>query len=144
MTVRELRPDEVVLQTGARPGHQVRELRSDESVTPAPDPTAQLGRGLNVGIAEGFGAPVDIVNTILGGGSDEPFGGSRSLQRGFETMGITPTPGLTEQLGAPVDAINYLLGLIGGSDEPFGGSRSIQRGFAALGIAPPPEQPDAD
>ena len=54
-----------------------------------------FGRGANVGIAEALGAPVDLSNFLLsqvGLGSEEPVGGSKSIQRLFSFLDLTPAP----------------------------------------------------
>ena len=81
---------------------------ADEPQEPQDDtglPISQkIAQGINVGLAKGFGAPVDLANFALGFfglGSGQPVGGSRSLQAGLSTAGIAPPPGEErEQLGA--------------------------------------------
>ena len=82
-TVRELTPEE---EARLQPIEGEQELRAPE----------QLSRGINIGIAEGLGAPVDAVNALLGLvglESEEPFLGSQQIRRGFSALGIAPPPG---------------------------------------------------
>ena len=55
-----------------------------------------------VGVAKTIGAPTDLVNAMLsafGQGSEEPFGGSRSIQRGLANLGFGVQPGDEGHLG---------------------------------------------
>lgn len=91
--IEEVSPDEEVFSPNAG---QVEEVRFDEEVFPNRDPVTRFGRSANVGIAGAVGGPVDLVNAALGlagMGSDEPFGGSASIQRGMSALGIAPPPG---------------------------------------------------
>lgn len=91
MPLRELRPNEEFTPTGT-----LRDLGPDEEVIPDHSPIQQFARSANVGIAEMGGALVDLTNAALGLvglESEEPFGGSVSIQRGFAALGIAPQPG---------------------------------------------------
>ena len=111
MPVRELDPEEEVLAAPTT----VRELRPDEEVVQEqepPPPAHAFARSANVGIAEGLGAPVDLANFLLGLGRSivetgpvaeameaalpspvESFGGSQSIRRGFAALGMAPPVG---------------------------------------------------
>ena len=78
---------------------QAPEVRDDTHSTFVENPpmgvVSQFGRSANVGIAEGLGGFADFSNFLLsqvGLGSDEPVGGSKSLQRLFSFLDIAPTP----------------------------------------------------
>lgn len=62
----------------------------------------QFGQGFNLALSKSLGLPVDAVNAALqqiGLGSDQPFGGSASIQSGLEDTGAI-TPGLEPQTTA--------------------------------------------
>lgn len=68
--------------------------RTDAASAPAPAPVQDPNNGflgfLNQGIASTLGAPVDLVNAGLGLvwlGSEEPFLGSRQINRGLSALG---------------------------------------------------------
>lgn len=62
----------------------------------------RFGAGSSAGIAKTVGAPVDLVNAMLsafGLGTEEPFGGSRHIQRMMSSARMTVPPGEEESLG---------------------------------------------
>jgi len=77
-------------------------------------------QGFNVGVAKAAGLPVDLANFVLslgGMGSEEPFGGSKSIQRGMSGLGLAPEPGTErEALGMP----GRITEEIGAAAVPFG------------------------
>lgn len=80
---------------------------------------------LQRGIARAAGAPVDLVNDLLGIinlSSQEPFGGSRSIGRGFEALGFeTPQQPPTTLGGRVAQGV----GDVGGALIPFGAAANL-------------------
>lgn len=93
-----------------------------------------FGEGANVGIAQTFGAPVDLVNkglSYIGLGSDTPVGGSQWLQNRMEDVNIPASEvrGAAGQVGQVVGASTAALPAIVG---PFlRGATSVQMGAQA-------------
>ena len=86
-----------------------------------------IGQGSGRGIAKGIGAPVDLANLALsffGLGSEEPFGGSRSVQKGFKSLGIGAGP--DEKL--PNEFIGRVSEEVGAATVPFGVTGALSRG----------------
>lgn len=87
---RMLGPEEVVQPAAARM------LGKDEKLIQGFGTGQSFARGANVGIAEFFGAPVDIANFALGLvglDSPKPIGGQRFIREAFSRFGISPPPG---------------------------------------------------
>ncbi|MFH1883438.1 MAG: hypothetical protein ABIL62_12090 [Planctomycetota bacterium] len=67
---------------------------ADRLMKSQPEQPKQVDRSgsyMAKGFAASLGAPVDLITVglqVLGGGVEEPFGGSKSIERGFEKIGI--------------------------------------------------------
>ena len=125
MTVRELAQDEEIIGGGS-----VREMSPDEEILPEKGAVERFGRGANVGIAQMLGSPVDFANIVLGViglGSDQPIGGSESIQRGFAALGLAPKPG-EEEPDTLAGSIGRMTGASAAALVPFG---AATRGLAA-------------
>jgi len=85
---------------------------------------------LNRGIASTLGAPVDVVNlglSQIGIGSEEPFLGSRSIERGMSAIGVD----LPEDDQKPETLGEYVgrgVGEAAGVLVPFGGAAKVAQG----------------
>lgn len=106
-----------------------------------PGVSTRFAAGANVGIAKTLGAPVDLMNLLLsafGLGSEEPAGGSRSIQRAMAGAdirgkgGLTVPPGQEEQLGR-AGRVGEVVGaaVVGGAGIAGAGARSATA--AAMG-----------
>ena len=131
--VRELSPDEEIITDDLPPPVKTARLMGeDEPVFPDMGEVEKFGRGANVGLAQTFGAPVDLMTAGLNflGLNIDPstaVGGSASLQRGLAALGISPPP---EQQDP--DTLSGSIGKMTGASAaaliPFG---AATRGMAA-------------
>jgi hypothetical protein len=109
--------DEIAQAFGIAKGNNGNKPPSPKPETPNPylHAAGALGGGINKGIAETAGTPVDVVNFILsklGLGSKEPFGGSKSIAK------ILPERTKPEGLG---ENILSAMGEQGAAMLPFAG-----------------------
>jgi hypothetical protein len=134
-TARELRPDEEVLPFnedtslkidigGREPTpEELAEIERQKFIE-SRNPVDRFGRGANVGLAETFGAPVDLTNFLLGltglPVSEEPMLGSQQLRRAFAAFGIAPPVGQDDPDNLPGSmgrvtgqATGFLTGAVG-------------------------------
>ena len=125
------------------------------------DLVESVGTGIQQGVSDIAGAPVDAVNSAMGAvglGSTTPVGGSESISNAIDTVKDlvqqfaaqdVPDPvkaavnAAIETFGMPVDLVNSALGALGFpvSETPIGGSKNLKeligmRGGGMMGFRP--------